>query len=113
ETCALRADTYQIDFVLLGVMKDLAIGLTFADDVLDLAPQVRFVRHRLLQTARGLVIDAFAAERIPRNLRLVKREWRQHVLQMQLSLIFLRNQQTQFQGLLSVIRKIKRDQHSS
>ena len=93
-------------------MNNLSIRLTFADDILDLAPQMRFVRHRLLQTARSLMIDAFLAERIPGDLGLVQSKRRQHVQQVQLSLILLRYQESQRQSEFGVIREVLSDQHA-
>src|SRR5437763_9921289 len=91
---ALGADAYQIDFVSLRIMDDLAIRLSFTNDILNLAPKVGFVGHGSLQPASGLVIDALTAQRVPGNFRFVKSEWRQDIQEVQFRLVLLRNRQT-------------------
>src|SRR5690349_23453307 len=86
---AVRAETDQIDLIPVSVVQDFTIGLTFGDRSLDVAPEMSFGWHGLLQAPRGFVIGPLVRNRIPGEFRLVQSKWWEHVQQMQLRLILL------------------------
>ena len=86
----MRSEADQVDLISFCVGQNFSIRLALADGMLNLTPKMSFCGYRLLQLSRGFVIGAFLAKWIPGNLRLVQRERRYHVQEMQLRLILLR-----------------------
>ncbi len=89
----MSAQANKINFISLSVVKYLAIRVTLADSVLDVGPKMRFGRNGLLQAVGCFVIGSFAPERIPGDLGFIQSKSRQHMQQVQLRLILLRERQ--------------------
>src|SRR5207249_8469667 len=90
---SMRSQTNKINSVLLCVVKYLAIRLAFTHAVLNLAPEMRLLRHSLLQSTRCFMIGSFPAKRVPGNFGFIQGKRRQDVQQMQFRLVLLREGQ--------------------
>ena len=67
---SVRAHADQVDLILLGIIQDLSIRMTFTNRRFYVTPKIHFRRHNSLQSTRRSVIGRLTSNRLPGDLRL-------------------------------------------